>query len=43
MQQLAKNQQAVAAENKNLETQLEAERKQRKQLEERCQVTEALS
>ncbi|XP_066471588.1 coiled-coil domain-containing protein 150 [Tiliqua scincoides] len=40
MQQLAKNQQAVAAENRNMETQLDAERKQRKQLEERCQNLE---
>ncbi|XP_042302218.1 coiled-coil domain-containing protein 150 isoform X2 [Sceloporus undulatus] len=40
MQQLAKNQQAMATENRNLENQLELERKQRKQLEEECQALE---
>lgn len=40
MQLLAKNQQVVAAENKTMETQLDTERKQRKQLEERCQNLE---
>ncbi|KAH0621604.1 hypothetical protein JD844_023105 [Phrynosoma platyrhinos] len=40
MQQLAKNQQAMAAEKRNLESQLELERKRRKQLEEECQALE---
>ena len=40
MQQLAKNQQAMAAENRNLQSQLELEQKRRQQLEEECQVME---